>query len=408
MRITLLHYSAPPVVGGVESVIGHHARLMAEAGHEVQIVAGRGDQTDERVKFIEVPLTDSRHPVVSSIKEQLDRGIVPREFSEHVRQLTEALRGILAETDCLIAHNVCSLNKNLILTAALKGISEQPAHRQFILWHHDLAWATPRYQDELHSGYPWDLLRTAWDGVKQVTISEFRRHELSNLMGISEDAIWVIPNGVDVSRFLKLEVITSSFVDQLDLLNASPIILLPVRITPRKNIELALQVLAVIQNAYPQVKLIVTGPLGPHNPANLEYFKTLQDLRDSLALKSAVSFLAELTSDYLPDEVISDFYKLADLLLLPSREEGFGIPLLEAGLAGLPSFCADIPPLRDLGAGFANYFSLDESPESIAAMVVEHLSTNPLFGFRAQVRSQYVWRQIYRQQIQLLIGKGEK
>ncbi|MEO8355587.1 MAG: glycosyltransferase family 4 protein [Chloroflexota bacterium] len=408
MRITLLHYSAPPVVGGVESVIGHHARLMAEAGHEVQIVAGRGDQMDERVKFIEVPFTDSRHPVVSSIKEQLDRGIVPGEFSEHVRQLTETLRGILAETDCLIAHNVCSLNKNLILTAALKRISEQPGHPQFILWHHDLAWTTPRYQDELHAGYPWDLLRTAWEGVEQVTISEFRRHELSNLLGISEDAIWVIPNGVDVSRFLKLEAMTSSFVDQLDLLTACPIILLPVRITPRKNIELALQVLASLREQYPQARLIVTGPLGPHNPANLEYFKKLQDLRDSLSLKSAVSFLAELTSDYLPDEVISDFYKLADLLLLPSREEGFGIPVLEAGLAGLPSFCADIPPLRDLGAGFVNYFSLDESPESIAAMIVEHLSTSPLFGFRAQVRSQYVWRQIYRQQIQLLIGKGEK
>lgn len=404
----MLHYSAPPVVGGVESVIGHHARLMAEAGHEVQIVAGRGDQMDERVKFIEVPFTDSRHPVVSSIKEQLDRGIVPGEFSEHVRQLTETLRGILAETDCLIAHNVCSLNKNLILTAALKRISEQPGHPQFILWHHDLAWTTPRYQDELHAGYPWDLLRTAWEGVEQVTISEFRRHELSNLLGISEDAIWVIPNGVDVSRFLKLEAMTSSFVDQLDLLTACPIILLPVRITPRKNIELALQVLASLREQYPQARLIVTGPLGPHNPANLEYFKKLQDLRDSLSLKSAVSFLAELTSDYLPDEVISDFYKLADLLLLPSREEGFGIPVLEAGLAGLPSFCADIPPLRDLGAGFVNYFSLDESPESIAAMIVEHLSTSPLFGFRAQVRSQYVWRQIYRQQIQLLIGKGEK
>ncbi len=43
MKIDLLHYSAPPIVGGVESVISHHARLMSKAGHPVRIIAGRGD-----------------------------------------------------------------------------------------------------------------------------------------------------------------------------------------------------------------------------------------------------------------------------------------------------------------------------------------------------------------------------
>src|SRR5512133_2645313 len=109
MQIVLLHYSAPPVVGGVESVIGHHARLMAEAGHEVQIVAGRGEQIDERVGFVQIPLADSRHPVVSSIKEELDKGIVPGAFNELVEKLAKELRSVLANTDCLIAHNVCSL-----------------------------------------------------------------------------------------------------------------------------------------------------------------------------------------------------------------------------------------------------------------------------------------------------------
>ena len=120
MKIILLHYSAPPIVGGVESVIGHHARFMADDGHEVCIVAGRGEQMEERVGFVQVPLADSRHPVVLSIKEQLDRGIVPDEFSVYVEELTGILREVFSGADCLIAHNVCSLNKNLILTAALR------------------------------------------------------------------------------------------------------------------------------------------------------------------------------------------------------------------------------------------------------------------------------------------------
>ena len=144
MKIVLLHYSAPPIVGGVESVIGHHARMMADAGHEVRIVAGRGGQTDERVEFIPIPQVDSRHPLAASLKEQLDAGRVPAEFSTRVEELTRTLLDVVSDADSLIAHNVCSLNKNLVLTAALNAISEQAEQTQMILWHHDLAWTTPR------------------------------------------------------------------------------------------------------------------------------------------------------------------------------------------------------------------------------------------------------------------------
>ena len=405
MKVVLLHYSAPPVVGGVESVIGHQAHLVAEAGHEVWIVAGRGAQTEERVGFVQVPLADSRHPLVLSIKEELDRGNIPNEFHELVEKLADELRNVLAEADCLVAHNVCSLNKNLILTAALKKISEESRSPRFILWHHDLAWTTPRYRQELHEGFPWDLLCNAWEGVEQVTISEFRRRELAQLMKLPEENIWVIPNGVDISRFLKLEKFTSEWIDQLDLLDANPFLLLPVRITPRKNIELALNTMAEFRKKAPQTKLIVTGPLGPHNPANLQYFEKLKSLRKSLELEHSVHFLAELHDEFLPDEVVSDFYHLADALILPSHEEGFGIPVLEAGLAGIPIFCSYIPPLKDLGKSFVDYFSLEEDPANIASMIWKNLSASSLYQLRVQVRSKYAWRQVYEQQIRPLLEK---
>lgn len=405
MKIVLLHYSAPPVVGGVESVIGHHARLMAEAGHDVQIVAGRGEQTDRRISFIHIPLVDSRHPTVLSVKAKLDQGIVPLEFHDLVEGLAKELTSVIVDADCLIAHNVCSLNKNLILTAALKRISEQSNSPRFILWHHDLAWTTPRYRDELHDGYPWDLLCKPWDGVEQVTISDFRRNELANLMTLPKENIWVIPNGLDIPRFLKLEERTARLVDQLDLLNATPILLLPVRITSRKNMELALQVMADLIKEVPQATLIITGPLGPHNPANAQYFEKLKFLQNSLQLENAVHFLAELSDEFLPDEVVSDFYRLADALFLPSREEGFGIPILEAGLTGIPVFCTDIPPLRDLGLSFVNYFSLEDEPAKIASLISTNLSTNMMLKFRARVRQEYAWQQIYQQQIEPLLER---
>ena len=42
MNIVLLHYAAPPIIGGVESVLGRHALLMAQHGHSVRIIAGQG------------------------------------------------------------------------------------------------------------------------------------------------------------------------------------------------------------------------------------------------------------------------------------------------------------------------------------------------------------------------------
>lgn len=406
MKIALLHYAAPPVVGGVESVIGRHARLMTDAGHEVRILAARGEQTDERIQFVPMPLADSLHPEVLAVKKELDQGNIPAAFEPLVERLAADLELCLQETDWLIAHNVGSLNKNLPLTAAVHRLSTRQARPKIALWHHDLAWTTPRYAGELHEGYPWDLLKTAWPGVEQVTISQFRRAELATLMQIPEESIRVIPNGVDLAAFLRLERWTRDIVERLHLSEAAPLLLLPVRITPRKNIELALRTLAQLRSIFPNALLVVTGPLGAHNPANRDYFEKLAALRRELGLERAAHFLAEHTVGPLPDEVISDFYRLADALLLTSREEGFGIPILEAGLAGIPVFCSDIPPLRELGADFADYFPAAGGPADIAGLIARRLETDAAFRLRERVRSQYLWERVYRTHIVPFLEKG--
>jgi glycosyltransferase involved in cell wall biosynthesis len=403
MNIAILHHSVPPIVGGVESVIAHHARLMSADGHSVRLIAARGESIGEQIPLTIIPLADSRHARVTEVKSQLDHGEVTADFHSLRDELAEQLQGAVSGVDILIVHNICSLNKNLALTAALHQLHVSRKLPRLILWHHDLAWTTPRYQSELHEGYPWDLLKTAWPDATQVTVSAMRQDELSNLMKIDKSQIHVVSNGVDVGKFLKLEDQTLGYVKKLDLLQASPLLLLPVRITPRKNIELALQILAVLRNELPSAQMVVTGPLGPHNPANLQYFEKLSVLREELGLKKSVHFLAELTSEFIPDEVISDFYKLSDALLFPSFEEGFGIPILEAGFAGIPVFCSDIPPLKNLGEEHVSYFSPEEDPHKVAAMMIEHFAKDRVFGLRASIREQFTWERIYATRIAPLL-----
>ena len=345
MRIALLHYSVPPVIGGVESVLAHHARLMVNAGHDVQVIAARGEEFAPDITFTWLPLADSRHAEVLSIKAELDAGRVPPAFADLTETLRTELARALAGTDVVIAHNVCSLNKNLALTAALHSLVTSGKSPRMVLWHHDLAWTTPRYQSELHDGWPWDLLRKDWPSVTQVVVSTMRQRELAELLRIPLERVRVVPNGLDLVSFFKLEAQTVDLVRRLDLLAAEPLLLLPVRITTRKNIELAVRVVAALRSRFSNPNLIVTGPPGPHNPANAAYFSRLKDLRAALRLDGSVHFLTELVEGYLPDAVISDFYRLADALLMPSREEGFGIPILEAGLSRLPIFCTPCSPL---------------------------------------------------------------
>jgi mannosylglucosylglycerate synthase len=411
MRICLLHYSVPPVVGGVESVLAQQARLMADAGHTVQVIAARGGQFDPRVTFTSMPLADSRHPEVLAIKAELDAGRVPPAFATLVDRLHAELTSVLAGVDVLIAHNVCSLNKNLALTTALHDLLAQAGAPRMILWHHDLAWTTPRYRSELHEGWPWDLLRTDWPAATQVVVSTLRQRELAELMRIPCERIHVIPNGLDIGAFLKLETQTAELVRRLKLLAAEPLLLLPVRITPRKNIELAVRVIASLRNAaqwwrsrLPNPLLVVTGPPGPHNPANAAYFARLKELRADLGLEASVYYLAELAEGYLPDAVIADFYRLADALFMPSREEGFGIPVIEAGLSRLPIFCSDIPPLRELAGDRATYFSPDAPPEEVATRIADRLAADPNYAMGVHVRSAYTWEGVYLQRIAPLLA----
>lgn len=407
--IGILHYTAPPVVGGVESVIAHHARLMAAAGYPVRLLAGRGGEPDGPIPFRCLPLADSLHPTVLAAKAELDEGKVPDDFASLVGEVALELHTAVTHTDILIAHNVCSLHKNLALTAALHQVCARPDAPRLILWHHDLAWTTPRYQAELHPGWPWDLLRQPWPDVltTHVVVSELRRRELADLLALPPETIHVIPSGLDSDEFLRLAEGTAVLLDQIPWRQASPRLLLPVRITRRKNIELAIQTIAALRPTLPQAGLLVTGPPGPHNPANQHYFAELRQLRADLGLENQVHFLAEITAAYVPDEVIADLYRLADALFFPSREEGFGIPMLEAGLLGLPIFCADIPPLREIAGPYATYFSPDSDPVVLGKQITDCLTSSATYQLRQRVRRLYTWHGIFTEKIAPLLEKND-
>jgi glycosyltransferase involved in cell wall biosynthesis len=404
MRIVLIHHSAPPVVGGVERVVGHHARLLAAAGHEVVVVAGRGSLGGRRVTFVHEPLADSLHPEVLVMSAALAAGEVPPLFAVIRDRLIESLGTAIATADVVIAHNVASLNKNLALTAALHTLATRTGGPRLVLWHHDLAWALPHYRPSLHDGDPWDLLRTAWPGVTQVAISEARRIELAAITGLPPASITVVPNGIDVHEMLSLDHRTIALTRSLPVLDADPLLLMPARIIPRKNIELGIRVVAVMRDLGRPAGLLVTGPVDPHDGEESAYLDRLRALANEVGAVSHVWCPGAASERGLTDAVVADLYSLADVLFLPSREEGFGIPVLEALLHRLPIVCADLSVLREVAGDAATYVDPDGDPGAVAGAILERLESDPVSRGARRVRRESSWEAIHERSIAPLLA----
>jgi glycosyltransferase involved in cell wall biosynthesis len=412
-EIALLHYTAPPVVGGVETLIARHAVLMADAGYSVRIVAGRGEAPDPRVRFTSVALTDSLHPEVLSVGAELAAGKVGPRFWELAGRLETELATALDGVELAILHNVASLNRNLALTVALRSLVARPAAPRIILWHHDLAWTLRRYQPALHEGEPWSLLRTPWPGAVQVTISEARRQALAGLLGLEADSIAIVPGGVDLPepgqapgysgrpRRSQRPAYGSIALEGFD-----PLLLTPARVTLHKNIELGIRAVAALRAAGQPAGLVVTGPVDPHDRGESRYLERLLTLRRRLGLDASALFLAETPAGSPSREFLDSLYLSADALFLPSWDEGFGLPILEAAVRMLPIVCSDLPSLRELGGEEVVYIDPSATPRQAARAVVEAIDRGPSAELARRLAARYTWPNVYRDRIEPLLARA--
>ena len=84
---------------------------------------------------------------------------------------------------------------------------------------------------------------------------------------------------------------------------------------------------------------------------------------------------------------------------MPSVQEGFGIPLLEAGLLRVPIMCSDIPSFREVCKENAHYFSLKDSPSQIADTIVAFIDTLSSHKMSHHIKSYYLWDKIYHRML---------
>lgn len=112
--------------------------------------------------------------------------------------------------------------------------------------------------------------------------------------------------------------------------------------------------------------------------------------------------------DYIiGQEVVSDLYRLSDLVFMPSHQEGFGMPVLEAALAGLPVVAARIPAVEEIALEDVVRLEPGEEPEAIAERIHRLMEGIQAYRLRRKVRQTYTWEAIFRRKIEPLLQAGD-
>jgi glycosyltransferase involved in cell wall biosynthesis len=148
-------------------------------------------------------------------------------------------------------------------------------------------------------------------------------------------------------------------------LGAGPVVLTVAAKKVHKNLGRLVRAMAAVRERIPDAVLVAPGKPTPHE-------RELRALADELGLEGAVVF-----PDYVDAPDLEGLYALAACFALPSINEGFGIPLLEAMGRGVPVACADASALPEVAGEAARYFDPYSVP-AIAAALLELLQDGPL------------------------------
>jgi D-inositol-3-phosphate glycosyltransferase len=188
---------------------------------------------------------------------------------------------------------------------------------------------------------------------------------LERLYGADPSRIEIVPPGVDHEIFCPGDRAEAR--KALNLGNG-PVLLFVGRIQPLKGADVAVRTLAELSRTDATL-VVVGGPSGPDGPAEV---RRVRSLVNDLGVSDRVRFVPPQ-----PHEALPAFYRAADVCLVPSRSESFGLVALEAAACGTPVVAAAVGGLCTLvDDGVTGYLIEDRDPGAYAARV-DHLLARP-------------------------------
>jgi len=325
MRILILSWEYPPLI---EGGLARHVRKLSEnlvsRGVDVHVLT-RGHEESP-------PEEEIRGVVVHRVREP-ER---PRELAEFVTWVEHMNADMLAAGvelgdrftfdvvhghDWLVAGASAALAERLGVPYVTTIHATEHGRHQ--------GWVQEPPQSHIHGVERWMARRA--DAV--IVCSYYMRDHVADIFDIDERHVAVIPNGIDRSDMRPvgdLQALRREF--------AAPhekLVLLVGRLVYEKGFQLALDALPGVIEEVQNVRFLVAGS-GTHEQA-------LREQAQRLGLSGHGVFLG-----WIGDDALHSLYRIADLCVVPSIYEPFGLVALEAMASGCPCIVADTGGLREI------------------------------------------------------------
>jgi glycogen synthase len=357
-RLLILSWEYPPLI---EGGLARHVRKLAEALVELEIdvhVLTRGGEESPAEEQAEgVWIHRIREP-----KRPTDLG----EFVAWVERMNSDMLAAGVELGDRFAFDLVHGHDWLVANACdhLAKRFEAPLVTTIHATEHGRhqGWVEVHPQSYIHGVERWITNRS--DRV--IACSYYMREQIADIFGVEEERVSVIPNGIDP---LDLQPQDSAELRRLRLEFAHPdekLVLLVGRLVYEKGFQLALEAMPEVIERVPGTRFLVAGS-GTHEAE-------LRRQAQGLGLMEHGTFLG-----WIGDDVLHSLYPIADICVVPSIYEPFGLVALEAMASGCPCLVADTGGLREVvpheEAGL-RFRARD--PEALAEMAVRVLDNEQL------------------------------
>ncbi len=229
----------------------------------------------------------------------------------------------------------------------------------------------------------WRLMLWASAHASRMLVapSEATRADLLRYYSLAPARVATVPHGVD-ERFFELG-------RERRKEEVEPLLLCVSTLHPHKNIERLVRVFGRFRATHPEYRLVLAGMRGFH-AGSVEALIDALELRDSVRV-----------TGWIEREELYGLYRRARGFLYPSAFEGFGMPVLEALAAGIPTACSAVEPMLGIAGGAAETFSPEDDGAMLQAM--ERLLRVPAVDERGPARAAlYSWRRAAEQTLAVI------
>jgi glycosyltransferase involved in cell wall biosynthesis len=381
--------------GGTETVVFETSRRLQEMGHHAEVLCtmATAKSTQEVMSGLSVRRYPYFYPYLgmsADTREILDKkGGSPFSF-----RLMRALKKV-PELDLIHLH--CA-NR---IGGAGRTVARQ-RRIPYVISLHGGVFDVPKEESEslsgqLQTGFDWGKLIGWWVGSRYVMADAgailcvgYPESVLAQ-KNLPDKRVIYLPNGADTKRFSIGD--GPRFRAKYGIPKEARVLLTVARIDSQKNQALPVRLLPSLREIEPNTHLLLVG-----NVTNQKYYDDLLALVKSQGMESAVTIIPGIASDS-PDLV--DAYHAADVFVLPSIHEPFGIVILEAWSAGLPvlaSRVGGIPHFVEDGRDALLFDVGDDSLVGAYRALVEDKSISERLGAAGQKKAQneYDWDVITR------------